>query len=147
ALTVITPDNLYLVRATGFWEYNLYIGAAGLLFLLLFGVWPLLQRQRVLPHPLRQLALPLLLLTLLSLCSIYQSVAEFSDIAIFRIERVPARFLILPFTYLLLVATLQFNRWLRTRALTAPVVIASLATLLYGSERLLFNARVWRLCA
>lgn len=146
ALTVITPDNLYLVRETGLWEYNLYIGVLGLAFLLYFGVWPLL-RRKLQPHRLQQLAIPLLVMSLLSLGGIYQSLAEFADIEFLKIERVPARFLIIPFVFLLLLATLQFNRWLRSRTPSLPALAASLAALLYGAERLLFHARVWRLRA
>lgn len=146
SLVVITPDNQYLIRETGFWEYNLYIGIVGAFFLLLFGIWPLV-RGRVVQPQFRRLALPLLLMSLLSLGYIYQSFAEFIDIAFLKIERVPARFLIIPFAYLLLLATIQFNRWLQKQSLSIPAAVASLAALAYGSERLVFHARVWRLRA
>jgi hypothetical protein len=148
SLMVIAPDNNFVIRDTGFWEYNLYIGILGFVFLIVFAITPyLMNRKRQYYKQLDALFLPVSIMSFLSVGYIYQSIVEFIQIPFLKIERVPSRFLIIPFEFLLLIAVLQFDKIFRSKRITVGKSIIAFIVLGIESNSLLFNARVWRLHA
>lgn len=105
-------DSITMLKAARFpWEYDLYVGPIGVVFLFIFGIWltfssrPELARTRF-----RGLNLPLVILLVLSLSDIYQQVITYLPGAVPNTERVPSRFMILPLVFLLVIACVRFQR-------------------------------------
>lgn len=146
AFTVATLDNQFLIRETGFWEYNLFVGIVGCIFLVAFGALPLLS-QKKLPAQFHAWALPILAMCILSIGRIYQSIVEFLQIPYLEVERVPSRFLILPFQFLLLIAVVHFDRWLRAQKNSDAGIFFVIGLFTISAYELVWNARIWRLHA
>jgi hypothetical protein len=116
-LMVLQPPGTYFnppysITLTGYWEFDLYIGLIGLGFLLFFGVYQWIKHRG---GEIRyfELVIPMLALLVLSLGSVFK-VFHDSPIPILQGERVSARMIIVPFIFLLVIATIEFQRWLDT---------------------------------
>jgi hypothetical protein len=98
--------------ALNWWEYDAYIGPAGLAFVLAYGIGArLVSRARALFAGLEYAALdgPLLVLAVLSYGDLYAPVKA-SGLPLLGAERVSSRFLILPLTFLVVLACARFSR-------------------------------------
>ncbi len=104
----------YFSYPIGTWEVDLYVGLAGALFILLFGVIFWLGRRGGGPR-YRSLALPVAALALISFGDVFKVLHD-APLPFLHGERVASRIIIVPFTFLVLLAVIEFQRWLdRTR--------------------------------
>jgi len=127
ALTISRPPH-YPVAGGFFggfswWEYDLYVGVMGLLFLVGFGILPLFRRDaRLEPLRYRALDLPMLAMSILALNYFYM-VLLIARIPLASAERAPVRFILLPFIFLLTLAVLRADRLYRAMHPTRVVRI------------------------
>lgn len=114
ALTgMVGPDKAFAhtgqLTNLGWWEFDLFTGLAGAVFLLAFGLgWWL--KKRDVPVWLKSLAAPAVVLFVLSIGSIYK-VVMYIPIPLINGERVSARLITLPFVLLMLAAVYAFQRY------------------------------------
>ena len=104
------------------WEYDLYVGVLGFVFLVYFGIvrrW----RERRAPRCYPSLDAPMLVMTILSINYFYLAFI-LAQLPFAGAERAPSRFVIVPFVFLLTLSVLR-------------------ADLLYRSARLSLRARVF----
>lgn len=97
----------------GWWEYDIYIGLAGFLFLLWFGVARGVADSRTLPF-FKVIRIPVAILVFLSLADVWALVA-FLPLPFASVERVSARFIIVPFVFLLLAASRNVSVFMEKR--------------------------------
>ncbi len=131
ALTkILRPDNApYGVPGWGslwWWEYDIYVGYAGLLVLLLGVVYFFLKRPN---NPIKKTSLALLAMFVLSFGIVYGQVFKFVPLA--SIERVPSRFIAIPLFFCLLSATLYLDELLQKYQHKAGVPLAVVALLVF----------------
>lgn len=109
---MVSPDKAFAhtgqLTSLGWWEFDLFVGLAGSVFLLIFGLgWWL--KKRDVPAWLSTLAAPALVLFVLSIGSVYKLVM-YIPIPLINGERVSARLITLPFVLLMLAAVYAFQR-------------------------------------
>ncbi len=132
-----------LGKFLGQWELSLYIGFAGLLFLVLFGLIRPWFNQPFKNKYLR-CYIPVLGTTLLSMNQIYKPLRDTFNIPILSGERVATRIIIVGFVFLIFLAANEFQRWLDGRQ-RSPFVFGVIG-FFSGLEliELFNNARQWR---
>jgi hypothetical protein len=121
-----------MFSSLGWWEYSVYIGLAGFLFIVVFGIilWTR-QKDRSLGYP--ALLLPTLGVALLSLGQIYR-IMRLIPIPLLSGERASIRMIALPFVVITIIAALQFQKWLGARK---PGVVERIAWL--GISGIIFH--------
>jgi hypothetical protein len=108
-----------LIGEVGWWEYDLFIGTAGLAAMLYLGVWlrwrvPAALRSALDGTNYRQLDWPMGVMVVLSLGALYGAIAML-PIPFLNVEANPSRFLITPFLFLLIISCLRLDRLLSVR--------------------------------
>jgi hypothetical protein len=148
ALVTIYPPGIkissfLIANALGYWEFSLYDGLAGVVFLLYFGVWRWLKPGA--DHSVYQsLALPVLGLIVMSMGDIYKLI-RLVPIPLLDGERVSSRMISLPFVFILIFAVIHFQDWLNLlRRGTTLVYIIIGTAILIGLNDLWQNFRSWR---
>jgi hypothetical protein len=124
------------------WEFDAYVGPAGLAFLLVFGLL-LARRLPVLRPPAeRELAGPLAVLAVFSYGGAYLAL-NLSGLPLLESQRVASRLLAMPLVFLIVLACLRLDRFLRARASPAWSLGAAalVGAVLAG---LLVHSSVWR---
>lgn len=126
------------------WEYDSYVGLAGLLWLGFFGIWGAVRRDRdAQAPPVRALAAPLAVMTLFSFGDLFAPWNAL-PVPLLSAERVSTRFFALPLVFLVVFAAVAMQRWIEVRpSLTRRV--ASLAMVLLVAASLGAHTRLWRL--
>ncbi len=141
------PNDLTVNSGTtmpvGTWEYTFFVGVPSALFILYFGVVYTLKDREALDH-FRTLLLPCLGLTLLSLDKVFSTLRAIFPLPLFTAERVAARIFSLAFVFILIVATVQFQRWLDKNRLSLASVLAMLLLIALSANDLLRNIILWR---
>ena len=113
-----------MLSPLGWWEYSLYLGLAGTIFLLAFGVLRWLRRgEGAAGYP--ALLLPVLGIALLSIGRIYK-LLRIVPIPLLSGERASIRMMILPLVVLMILAAIEFQDWLNNKK---PGVIQLIAWL------------------
>lgn len=140
ALTNIRqPDTIRpaLPLQLGYWEFDYFVGIAGAIFLLLFGLifWLRDQQQN---KRFAKLFLPFFITFLLSTGFLYGD--SLYHLPIFGSERVISRMVSIPTTLLILIAAIYFDEWLTTGSTAKWIAIAGLILLL---NELTIHARLW----
>ena len=148
SLVTIYPTDTKLSYAwigtsIGYWEFNLYIGLAGAIFLIYFGIWRWL-RARDDHFGFQSLALPVLGLVVLSIGRIFE-ILRHAPIPLLDGERVSSRIISLPFVFILIFAVIFFKDCLDRphRNLTLVYLIIGSA-LIINLNDLWQNYRIWR---
>lgn len=139
------PQALEGMRASlPWWEVDYYTGLVGFAFILIFGVW-LRWKHRANPtaRAYAVLLAPIGLMALLSLGKLYEPINRL-PIPLVDAERVSSRFLLVPLTFLIVLAGNQFESWLKTRAWSAWQQAAALLCGLVVAHDLLQHLRLWR---
>ncbi len=129
-----------MLSPLGWWEYDLYLGAAGAAFLLAFGVYGWLKRRETL-YP--QLFLPIWGMVLLSIGRFYR-LMRLLPVPIFSGERASIRMIILPLVFLLILGTVQFQHWLNRRKPSPAEKIAWLGAILLILHDLWQHLKAWQ---
>ena len=121
---IISPANSLNQAKTGavqgWWEFDIYIGIAGVLVLLAAVIAWLLLHQRSLGFP--SLIIPVAVLTVFSYQNCYQ-LMRFFRIPLFSGERVSSRFLILPLIFVMIAGVAALQRWIKNRPFPAGNVL------------------------
>jgi len=148
SLVTLYPTNTkfsspWMPIPLGYWELTLYIGLAGAVFLLYFGVWRWLRAYD--DHSgIQSLTLPVLGLVVLSIGRIYE-ILRLVPIPLLDGERVATRIISLPFVFILIFAVIHFNDWLDRphRNLTLVYLVIGSAIIINLND-LWQNYRIWR---
>ena len=146
-VTIYSPGSetipLLMNRPLGYWELSLYVGLAGAIFLLYFGVWRWLMARD--DHPgFQSLALPILGLVVLSIGQIYK-IIHLLPIPLLGGERVSSRFISLPFVFILIFAVIHFQDWLNRQHRSKSLIYVCISTgFIITLNDLWQNYRVWR---
>jgi len=142
--SIHTPDSGLSVpggKTMGWWEFDLYIGISGLLFLLIFGFLRWLSSKEENDRYMN-LLFPFIVMTVSSMGTVFK---VFTQLSIPTGIRVTTRFIVLPLLFLCLLAVMQFNTWLakhnKNRALWL-VLLSGLGVLL---SELWQHFKVWQL--
>lgn len=132
-MRIISPADSLNAEKTGavlgWWEFDMYVGIAGTVFLIFFGIQWLLQRKK--EHGFPVLIFPLAALVFFSIRNFYQ-IIRFTQIPLFSGERVSARFLILPVVFLIVMActalqnNLQIRKFHRLKILLSSLLLVIL---------------------
>ena len=148
-LIIVHPENSLDVRSMlsnlGWWEYDFYIGLAGFLFLLVFGLgfWlrKLIKNKGFYP----QLLFPMLALFLLSIGRIYK-IMRYIPIPLFNGERASIRMLLIPMLFLMVIAAVMCQKWLNKRELKEEKITQALgySALLLLVHDLWQHLKVWQ---
>jgi hypothetical protein len=112
------------------WEYDVYVGPAGLAFLLVGGLWLALRGVQALPGGAeRRLYGPMAVMAILSYGDA-GVLLDLSRIPLLSAQRVTTRLIALPLLFLALLASIRIERALRSagRAARAVAAVALLAT-------------------
>ncbi len=119
------------------WEYDTFIGIAGLTFVLLFGVRAMRCNARF-----RPLSIPLALIVTLSISAFYLPLFSL-PVPLLNAERIPSRFLGIAIAFLAMMASVEFDdapkewhakKWFR------PTMLAALA---FTFMALVTHSRLW----
>ena len=125
----------------GGWEVDYYLGLIGFLFMIYFGVF----RNWVNEKSYRLLYFPVLVMTFFSMGDVYRPIFN-SPIPFMDSQRAPTRFIIVPVVFLIILASIQFQNWLKDwnheRWLEKIAVLFGLAFIGYD---LFEHSRAWRL--
>jgi hypothetical protein len=142
---IVRPDEPYRGSANvGYWEFDIYVGLMGTLFLLYFGVYQWLKNGDLYPS-LQKLFIPTVVIFLLTIGKIF-AVVRASRIPFFEGERAPSRMIGLPLTVIIIVAVIYYHRWLEQAAITKPVLLLlNILLLAFLANDLWAHARVWNL--
>jgi hypothetical protein len=125
----------------GGWEVDYYLGLIGFLFMIYFGVF----RTWVNEKSYRLLYFPILVMAFFSLGDVYRPIFN-SHIPFMDSQRAPTRFIIVPVVFLIILASIQFQNWIKERNndgwMERVAVLFGLAFIGYD---LFGHSRAWRL--
>jgi hypothetical protein len=125
----------------GGWEVDYYLGLIGFLFMIYFGVI----RNWVNEKGYRVLYFPMLVMAFFSIGDIYRPIF-YSHIPFADSQRAPTRFIIVPIVFLIILASIQFQNWIKDwnndRWMEKMAVLIGLAFIGYD---LFEHSRAWRL--
>lgn len=131
-----------MLSVLGWWEYDLYLGLLGAVFLLYFGVYRwLLNRRPDLGYP--ELVLPLAAIFILSIGRVYR-LMRLIPIPLLSGERASIRMIILPTVALLIIAAVEFQGWLRGRKASPALQVSGLGVLLLLVHDLWQHLKAWQ---
>jgi hypothetical protein len=126
----------------GWWEFDIYVGLIGALFILYFGVFCWVKdRDDYLQF--QPLFLPVVTLFILSIGTFYDFV-RIIPIPLLTGERVSSRMVIIPFLVVLLIATVYFQRALKSDRLSRVFRVTTVVLMLVTVYDLWQHMRAWR---
>lgn len=131
-----------MLNVLGWWEFNLYVGLIGAVFVITFGVVSWIRNRRAecgYPH----LLLPVAAVTLLSLGRVYR-LLMLLPIPLISAERASIRMIILPFVVLLIVGAIELQRWLEARQRPLPVQLSGLFLVAAMGHDLWQHLKAWQ---
>jgi hypothetical protein len=160
ALVNITLPGIYdtangINAPLGNWEFTIYIGLLGALFLIFFGIyrtlrgWPIVQGLRQTDDgveqgsPYRVLLLPCLVFTLFSFTAVFEELRVLISIPPLSGERVASRLFIFTILFLMLLAVYELQKWWDTIHLNSFIALCSLFLFGYELNDLWQNFRFW----
>ncbi len=143
---MVSPDKAFAhtgqLTNLGWWEFDLFVGLAGAVFLLIFGFGWWMSKHEA-PVWLKTLAGPSLVLFVLAMGSVYKLVM-YIPIPLINGERVSARLVTLPFVLLMLAAAYAFQRFLDEKGSSVLWRWVSLAGLFLLAHDLWQHLKLWR---
>lgn len=143
AYTQIPNDitlNSGMTRPIGLWEFTLYVGFAGALFLLYFGCYRVLNQKHY-----EVLLIPVVGLVILSLGKVYQYLRLAIPLPLLTGERVASRMIILSFVFVVILAVIHLQQSLDDPHTSAVTRALWLAAGVLISNDLWQNFRLWRI--
>lgn len=130
----------------GQWEATMYVGLAGAVFLIFWGVVNFIRDQEI-PLETRRLILPVLGLALFTFDRFYLYFETIVRIPIFTAERVPTRIFSLVLCFLIVLASVQFQNWLAKSGRSNLALYMALILVLFGINDLWVNFQLLALPA
>ena len=131
-----------MLSPLAWWEYDLYIGVAGALFIAVFGLGFWLREKRA-AHGYPALLLPMVVLTLFAIGRLYR-IVRLIPIPLLSGERASIRMVILPLALLMLLAAIECQRWLDARRPGWIERVGLLGVLLVLGHDLWQHLKVWQ---
>jgi hypothetical protein len=103
-----------LIGDVGWWEYDMFIGVLAFAAVIYLGIWlrwraPQAWAPALKGTEYRQLDWPMIVLSVMSMGAFYALIA-FLPLPLLNSERVPSRFLITPFLFLLFISCIRLDR-------------------------------------
>lgn len=135
-------DIRTMLNPYAWWEFNLYLGLVGTVFLLTFGVYKWIKNQRA-ETGFPALLLPIAGMFVLSIGRIYRLV-RLIPIPILSGERASIRMIILPVVTLLILGAIEFQAWLQSQKQNTILRLTELGLLLLIGHDLWQHAKVWQ---
>jgi hypothetical protein len=138
-----TPVMGGLFIPVGWWEYDMFVGAAGLFALIWYGlVTPKTSRSPEIAANMNSLGGAALVMFYLSLFDVYAIVPQL-HLPLMNAEAVSSRFIIISFVFLLLIASDALSSALKN----GGIILRTIAVLLLlgTGQQLYLHALVWRL--
>ena len=128
------------VANTHYWEFNIYVGLAGTLILIWFGMitWVADLRWK---KRFSQLMLPTLLVILLSLGENYKQIG-LTNIPLFATERVTSRLIGLPLVVVIMISTFFLDEWLQGKPSSLRYLLSGFGLFFVGKD-LFFHLKFW----
>jgi hypothetical protein len=143
--TIIVLQHPYILDTPngqiGGWEVDYYLGLIGFTFMIYFGVVKAWINER----NQRSLYFPMLVMTFFSMGSIYYPLFS-SHIPFMDSQRAPSRFILIPFVFLIILASIQFQKWTKgwNEDAWMEKIFALLGLVFIGYD-LLEHSLYWRL--
>ncbi len=134
------PDMPWIL---GWWEFDLYIGLIGAVFLVYFGLYRWLGRRQSDLSRFRSLIFPIAALIILSLGQVYRLV-RLLPVGLFEGERVSSRMISIPFVFLVIIGVIEFQRWLDRTRISIPAYLGLAALLFVEAHDLYQNFITWQ---
>jgi hypothetical protein len=134
AFTVPRSHEVHL-----WWEFNIYIGFVAFIFLAACFIFTLNRRKTIYQHPFLATAC---LFLLFSLGDVYTLITKF-PFPFANIERVPSRFIIIPFILFLITAMIGIDELFR--AYPRKSKVAALILLPFIAYELMLHSLLWRI--
>ena len=140
-----------LIGDVGWWEYDMFIGLIAFAAVIYLGVWLRVRMPATLTGALegteyRQLDWPMAVLAILSMGAFYAAIA-FLPLPLLNSERVPSRFIVTPFLFLLIISCIRLDRvlaaWGYARARLSPVKWLITAALIQTGFELASHSKTW----
>jgi len=131
-----------MLSTLAWWEYDLYVGLAGALFIGVFGLGFWLRGKRG-EHGYPALLLPIVVLSLFSIGRLYR-IVRLIPIPLLSGERASIRMIILPLAILMLLAAIELQRWLDMRQPGWIERVGLLGGLLVIGHDLWQHLKVWQ---
>jgi hypothetical protein len=128
------------------WEFNIYVGLVGSLFIIYFGMFRWFRNAQ--RHPsLQKLLLPTLIVFILTVGHLYGFLRQF-HIPLLDGERVPSRMIGLPLAVMILIAAIYFQAWLDEKPkMNLLVVVLSFSMFILIAKDLWSHSEAWKLSA
>jgi len=128
------------------WEFDIYVGLVGSLFIVYFGMIQWFRNAR--RHPaLQKLFLPTLVVFILTVGNLYGFLRKF-HIPLLDGERVPSRMIGLPLAVIILIAAIYFQNWLDEKPkINLLFVVLSFSIFILIANDLWAHAVAWQLSA
>jgi hypothetical protein len=133
------PGNIWFYDSA-FYEFNVYIGVAGLA-LLVFGVYRWLRDDAPVYRPL---IVPAIAMTALSLGSVYR-IVRMTQLPMLEAERYSARMFSLPLAFFIFIAAIAIDRYLKQAALSVWHRAIAGAAVFFVAIDIGASGRLWRL--
>jgi hypothetical protein len=133
-----------MTRPIGLWEYTTYIGILAAIFLIGFGIFRVVTRANQ-ADSYSTLLFPAAVLVVLSLGKFYQYLRIAVPFPLIEGERVASRIASLAFVILLILAVIEFQRWLDAWKFSAGVTLTFAAGLVLIANDIWQNFRFWRI--
>lgn len=127
----------------GYWEYNLFVGIIGALFIFYFGLVKWISNLDV-PGEFSGFILPVMGMVFFSLSNSY-SLVKVIPFPLFSGERASSRMIDVPFVFLLMVAAFYFQKWLNHRKHSLPFCVWIAGLFLWMVHDLRINSDLWSL--
>lgn len=149
ALTdIYIPNDITLsggmTRPVGLWEFSLYTGLLGAIFLVVFGVI-LSVKHREDRGSYTSLLLPAAGLVLLSFDRVYKYLRLALPIPLITGERISSRIISLAFVIVLVLAVIQLQRWIERSRFSPALNLTWMAAFVWTANDLWQNFRLWRI--
>ena len=112
-------DHRTLLTTLGWWEFDLYVGLVGAIFVICFGIYKGIGTLLKEESTLTPLFLPVITLFVLSIGRVYR-IVRLVPIPLFSGERVSSRMIILPFVILLILASIEMQKWIKGNVISHP---------------------------
>jgi len=142
----VSPYEAIIGRPSGWWELDMFIGLSGLAFILVFTVYPFVNKTQGVGvlKKFTPLFIPAGVFAILSFGYLYLPIQSL-PIPLFSLERVPSRFMIMPIVMLIFISSISAQDWLMRRQWSLKERIVSVVFLIILGHDLLQHARMWRL--
>src|SRR5271157_742467 len=140
----------------GNWEFTIYIGLVGALFLIFFGIYCTLKNGRKTSagqdgqrtpaaqgSPYRLLLLPCLVFTFFSFSAVFKELRNLLNIPPLTGERIASRLFIFAVLFLLVLAIYELQKWLDSIQISSLFVLSSLLLLGIEINDLWQNFQFW----